>query len=151
MTLVVASQIATGTITYRAAGNSRSRTAATEPIVVAWPDFFNEYGAFGFEPFTLGPHFASFPSGHATTIGSVAGILILLFPAARYAIIPVALWLAATRAFVGAHHASDILAGLALGFFMTIGAAVFMARMGYVFRQNISGLPRIKKTARILW
>lgn len=117
----------------------------------ARPEFFNEHGAFGFDPFTLGPHFASFPSGHATTVGSVAGILLLLFPAARYASVPVAIWLATTRVIVGAHHPSDIVAGLALGFFMAIGAGVFMARMGYIFRQNISGLPRMKKTARILW
>ena len=117
----------------------------------ARPDFFNEYGAFGFHPFTLGSHFASFPSGHATTIGSVAAVLLLLFPAARYVIVPVAIWLATTRVIVGAHYLSDIIAGLALGFSMAIGAGVFMARMGYIFRQNISGLPRMKKTARILW
>ena len=57
----------------------------------------------------------SFPSDHATVAGAVA--IGLLFANRRWGIIAsaLAILMAFTRVYVGAHYVSDVLAGLALG------------------------------------
>ena len=77
--------------------------------------------------------------------------LILFFPRSRYAVIPVAIWLAATRTVSGAHYPSDVMAGLALGFGAAVLTAIVFARLGYVFRQKPAGLPEPKRTFFFLW
>ena len=124
---------------------------AKRSIGRARPQLFPDMGAFSFNPFAIDPYYASFPSGHAATIGSVGGILVLFFPAARHVIIPLAIWIAATRAIVGAHYPSDIVAGLAFGFTATVLTAIVFARLGYIFRQEPFGLPNVKRTFRIFW
>jgi membrane-associated phospholipid phosphatase len=63
----------------------------------------------------------SFPSDHATVVGAVA--VGLLFANRRWGTIAavLALIMAFTRVYVGAHYPSDVLAGLALGGAVAIG------------------------------
>ncbi len=100
----------------------------------ARPQMLDAFGAHHFEPFSLGYAFASFPSGHATTVGAVTALLVLWFPryAALWAIVGV--FLAATRVAATAHYLSDIAGGFLFGLGFTILAARFLARRGVAFR-----------------
>jgi undecaprenyl-diphosphatase len=111
----------------------------------ARPFHFADLGMFSFHPGSLDSLFASFPSGHATTVGAVAGILILLFPRARAVVVPVSIWLASTRIFVGAHYPSDTVVGYALGFGFAVLTALVFARLGFLFQQT-DGLPVPRRT-----
>jgi membrane-associated phospholipid phosphatase len=117
----------------------------------ARPRYFTDSGVLSFNPFSMDSYYASFPSGHAATVGAVAGVVVLFFPRTRYAVIPVAIWVASTRAIVGAHYPSDIVSGLAFGFGAAVLTAIVFARLGYIFRQRPSGLPEVKRTFRIFW
>lgn len=112
----------------------------------ARPALYDDYGAFSSHPFTVKAIFASFPSGHATTIGSVSAILVLLFPRGKYVFLLLGLWFASTRIFVGAHYPSDTIVGFGLGFGLAVVTAIVCARLGFLFRSNPIGLPRLKRT-----
>lgn len=116
----------------------------------ARPMLFAQYGAYHFEPFAMTAVLAGFPSGHATTAGAVATLVVLLFPSARYPAAAVALWVATTRIVLGSHYPSDIVAGLGLGAAVTLALAVAFARLGYLFRLDAGGFPAVKKTALVL-
>ncbi len=88
----------------------------------ARPKLFETFGSLEFQPFTFDADFASFPSGHSTTAGALAGVLVILWPKARVPIICAGLWIAATRFLVGAHYFSDALAGFLFG----LGAAYLL-------------------------
>ncbi|MEZ5670254.1 MAG: phosphatase PAP2 family protein [Alphaproteobacteria bacterium] len=74
---------------------------------------------FAFHPFTIdtSSDFASIPSGHSTTIWSVAVALLVLFGVRRvgWAVVPVALAVSATRVLLTDHFVGDVIAGAALG------------------------------------
>jgi membrane-associated phospholipid phosphatase len=61
------------------------------------------------------PATTSFPSSHASMAMAAAFPLSLAHPEAASLWFVLALLMAATRVYVGAHHASDVLAGVALG------------------------------------
>lgn len=82
----------------------------------ARPKFFDTLGPVEFRPFTFDYDYASFPSGHATTIFALGTALAILFPRARVLLIVAAGWVAATRFLIGSHYLSDALAGGCLGF-----------------------------------
>lgn len=113
----------------------------------ARPLHFAELGMFSFHPGALSAQFASFPSGHATTIGAVAGVLVLLFPRSKVVVLPLSFWLASTRIFVGAHYPSDTVVGYGLGFGVAVLTALVFARLGFLFRQT-DGLPVLRRTVR---
>lgn len=69
----------------------------------------------GFDPFRFGHDFASFPSGHATTLAAASVAIAVLSPQWRVPILVLGLLLAFTRVMVTAHFLSDVLAGLVLG------------------------------------
>lgn len=98
------------------------------------PEFFEEHGTLYFHPFDPGHDFGSFPSGHSTTIGAVAMILMLWFPRWRIAIALLALLAAATRIAARAHYPSDIAAGLLIGGLYALYLARWLAARGAVFR-----------------
>ena len=81
----------------------------------ARPKLFDALGSLEFQPFTFDSDFASFPSGHATTAGALAGVLSVIWPKARVAVFCAALWIASTRFLIGAHYFSDAVAGFAFG------------------------------------
>jgi membrane-associated phospholipid phosphatase len=57
----------------------------------------------------------AFPSGHAVHVGAVVSASSRYFPGLRKVAWPLGLGVAATRIFLLAHWASDVIAGLALG------------------------------------
>lgn len=79
------------------------------------PRLLFEEGRLGFEPFTYGHAFNSFPSGHATTSAAAAVILACALPRWRWVFLPAGFLLALTRVAIQAHYLSDVLAGFALG------------------------------------
>lgn len=99
----------------------------------ARPAFYGEYGAYHFDPFVVTRYSSSFPSGHATTIGTVAAILMIWFPRQWLPIAIVGLMLSALRIPAAAHYPSDITAGFLFGLIVTIVAARFFAvrRVGF--------------------
>lgn len=110
----------------------------------ARPVHYDEHGAFTFDPFAVDASFASFPSGHSTTSGAAAAVLVLLLPRARFLVLAFFIWIASTRIMAGQHYPSDVIAGFSFGFaFATLTAIVF-ARLGYMFSLREDGLPRLK-------
>lgn len=59
--------------------------------------------------------FASYPSGHATTIWTVAFALILIFGRRGWVMLPVAIIVSVTRVVLTDHYVGDIIAGAVLG------------------------------------
>jgi undecaprenyl-diphosphatase len=100
----------------------------------ARPRLIDELGAHHFDPFTTGYLNASFPSGHATTVGAIAGILMVWYPRWSLLFIELGLFIAATRIAAEAHYPSDVVAGFLLGSFFSIGLARWLARRGVLFR-----------------
>lgn len=89
-----------------------------------------------FDPAAFQAEFASFPSGHATTTGALAIILVLLLPKLRLVWIGVGIAAGFSRVVVGAHYPSDVICGLALGAFFSWLVARFLAQRGIMFRQR---------------
>lgn len=100
----------------------------------ARPLSIDELGAWHLDPFSLGYAFASFPSGHSTTVGAVTAIFILWYPRYWLLIAEIGLVLAATRIAALAHYPSDVASGLLLGSTVTIVLARFLASRRVVFR-----------------
>ena len=106
----------------------------------ARPEHFRELGALAFEPFR-NASFASFPSGHATTVGGLFAAVALLFPRLRLPCLLLALWFGATRILVGSHYPSDVAAGLAWGAWFSYFSAMLFARHGVLFVCGADGWP----------
>jgi membrane-associated phospholipid phosphatase len=112
----------------------------------ARPMYFNEFGVLSLHPFAFNARFAGFPSGHATTMGAMFGIALLLFPRRWYIALAITACIASTRVFVGAHYPSDTVAGFGLGCAFALACGLVFARLGFIFRPMPSGLPVRKKT-----
>jgi len=115
----------------------------------ARPFYFNDFGVLSLHPFAMDARFAGFPSGHATTMGAVFGILLLLFPRRWYVALAVTACIASTRVFVGAHYPSDTVAGFGLGLAFAVVSGLVFARLGFIFGQTSSKLPVRKRTFRL--
>jgi membrane-associated phospholipid phosphatase len=98
-------------------------------------------GATGPIGFTLDSAYASFPSGHSTTMGALAAAIIFLSPRLAIPALVFTLSVAVSRVVVGAHHFSDIVAGYGLGVWTVIVIALVMARRGYGFSRGPGALP----------
>jgi membrane-associated phospholipid phosphatase len=74
-----------------------------------------------------GPSFQSghdsFPSGHAFSAFAMAAVLSSFYPAGRWIWYSLAVLVAFTRVYIGAHFASDVLAGAVLGVWIGIWAS----------------------------
>ena len=105
--------------------------------------------AFSFFPFEGGHVYASFPSGHATTIGAIMMSLYLLAPALRLPVLVLALWLGFSRVMVGAHYPSDVIAGLTLGAWFALLLATLFARYGFLFKHIGKEFPRPRTGLRV--
>jgi len=79
------------------------------------PKMLRESGIFDLDPLSATYDWNSFPSGHASTGGAIAGVLWILLPRFRplWALVGVAIPL--SRVVVGAHYLGDALVGGVLG------------------------------------
>jgi undecaprenyl-diphosphatase len=117
----------------------------------ARPKLFEHGGSLHFEPFTIGHDFNSFPSGHSTTMGAVAMVLMLWFPKARVPVFLLCAFLAVTRIAARAHYPSDVVAGFSLGLLYALFLARWLARRRVAFRFTNNALlpvPRFRMLAR---
>jgi len=117
----------------------------------ARPKFLEDLGPGYFSPMSVGYSFASFPSGHATALGSVAGILLIWMPSRAILILAVFASVAFSRVVVRAHYPADVVAGFCLGLLMTIYLARWMAVRRLAFR-NVAKrlLPQVRCAAALL-
>ncbi len=113
----------------------------------ARPKYFEKLGPIEFQPFTFDHSFASFPSGHATTAGAMAGVLAFVWPGARVPLFIAGAWIASTRFLIGAHYFSDTVVGCAIG----VAAAYFvrdrLALRDWLFRKNKDGSIKLRGQA----
>jgi undecaprenyl-diphosphatase len=70
----------------------------------------------------------SFPSGHATRMGTIAAWGSILFPGLAWAAIGVALWTAWSRVALGIHFLLDVVIGLGIGVVTSLLVLVIMGR-----------------------
>lgn len=94
----------------------------------ARPWMFGEFGAYHFDPFVVNKYFSSFPSGHSTTMGAVAAVLMIWFPRYWLPIGIAGLVFSAFRVPAAAHYPSDVAAGFLFGFVIAVVMARFLAR-----------------------
>lgn len=106
----------------------------------ARPYVADESGVYAFHPFRFEHAFQSFPSGHATTAGSLALILMIWYPQARGPLFLAMAVLASTRIPAGAHYPSDVAAGFTFGAIMALVIARWLARRRAVFGFRNGGL-----------
>lgn len=106
----------------------------------ARPWHFETHGPYAFEPFQLSSDFASFPSGHSTSIGTFAMAVAILFPIMRIPVLLVAAAVAISRYMGGVHYPADVLAGLMLG----MAFAWFVAR--WMFSRNLAIFPNMARS-----
>lgn len=77
-------------------------------------------GVFEFTPFAFKASWASFPSGHSTTAMAMMVAAAMIWPRHALGLVATGAFIALTRAFVGAHWLSDVLAGIAFGTVFTL-------------------------------
>jgi undecaprenyl-diphosphatase len=104
----------------------------------ARPKFLDSLGAGSFAPFQPSYDFASFPSGHSTTMGAVGAVLALWFPRWRIPIVLATMFIAFTRIIARAHYPTDVVAGYTVGFLVSVALARFLAgrRTAFVFGKS---------------
>ena len=113
----------------------------------ARPKFFEKLGPVEFQPFTFDYDFASFPSGHATTAGALAGVLAIIWPRARVPLFIAGAWIASSRFLIGAHYFSDAVAGGAIGLASAYFLRERLARRDWLFRKHHDGAIKLRGQA----
>lgn len=112
----------------------------------ARPRMVEQVGVYGFSPFEFNHAFQGFPSGHATTAGALAVLLMLWHPRAKWPLFAGMFVLACARIPAGAHYPSDVVAGFSIGALMTLAMARWLARRRAVFSfDGNSLLPRLNR------
>lgn len=115
----------------------------------ARPVHFLQDGYYGVTPFSLDASYASFPSGHSTTIGALAMVLAIAAPKYRALFLTLALAVGATRIALGAHYPSDVAGGLLFGAFMAYFVARLGAAYGLLFLDNTAPWPQVRPAFRL--
>lgn len=92
-----------------------------------------EFGPHYFDAFEFQHLFQSFPSGHATTAGSLGMLVALFYPPARTLAFIMFGLLAFSRVAAGAHYLSDVIAGYTIGALFTLWLARWLAQRRVVF------------------
>ncbi|WP_222875317.1 phosphatase PAP2 family protein [Terrihabitans soli] len=105
----------------------------------ARPSLIEEAGPYAFDIFGPSAKWASFPSGHTTTIMSCAAALALLLPRWRVPILIAGVVFSCSRVFIGAHYPTDVLGGIALGALVSWLFARALAQRRVVFRFDDEG------------
>lgn len=111
------------------------------------PVVFDRDGAFSLMPFQFDYAQASFPSGHATTMGALAAVIAAIVPRARWPAFLACGLIASSRVFVAAHYPSDVVAGFLLGGALTWYYALALSAAGVVFLQKTDGVIRTRAVA----
>jgi membrane-associated phospholipid phosphatase len=116
-----------------------------------------EANAFHFSHFAGNPAYYSFPSGHATTAFALALAVSVIWPQARLAMAVYAIFIAATRLVLVAHHPSDVVAGALVGIIGAMFVRYWFAarRLGFAIQRDGSIVSlvgpssgRLKRVAR---
>ncbi len=96
--------------------------------------------------------FASFPSGHSTTVFATAVALGALFPKARWPLIVLAIVAASTRVILNAHYPSDVIAGAVVSTVYVVWMVKVFAARRVVFSVSDEGyaVPMAGPSARRL-
>lgn len=108
----------------------------------ARPKLLNEFGAHHFDFAAFDSVYASFPSGHSTTTGSLFMALVLLMPRWSAIWFVLAMLGGVSRVVVDAHYPSDVVAGLAFGAAFVLFLARWLAQRGTMFSFDTSWIPR---------
>lgn len=111
----------------------------------ARPELIESHGSLSFDAFQFTREFASFPSGHATTIGAVTFVLCVWYPTLRLPLLAAGGALALSRIVVREHYPADVVAGFTIGALVAILLARALARRGllYAFRADGKGRHRL--------
>ena len=116
------------------------------------PIHFDLNGAFDFLPFQFNYAQASFPSGHSTTMGALAVVIMVVAPRVRIAALALCALVAASRVVVGSHFPSDVVGGFLLGAAYTWFYVLALAEAGIGFARAPGGPIRARVMAiRRLW
>lgn len=102
----------------------------------ARPKLLETLGAYHFDAFSIKASLASFPSGHTTSVFALAIAMGLLLPRSRTPLLIAAAVVGLSRAVVGSHYLSDVLAGAALGIATALVVARFMADRTFAFEMG---------------
>lgn len=94
------------------------------------PGLLADYGIYGFDFFSSGYDYSSFPSGHANTIAALLTALYLIFPRRAYLYVIAATLPVMSRVVIGAHFLSDVIFGSYLGIVTTILLKQIFAKNG---------------------
>lgn len=117
----------------------------------ARPTLWFDEGIYGFSPFAFpsSNYYQSFPSGHSTTLFTIAGAITCFFPRLRIMMLVFASFFAFSRVVIGAHYLSDIIVGGVFGYYVAFWMRDWYVKKGWVFiRQN--GVYRIKAPGQLL-
>ena len=108
--------------------------------------------AVSFEPLTIGYAHAAFPSGHATTAGSLAVLVAVVFGRWSIPIVVAVAVVALSRVMIGAHHLSDAVAGFLIGGGGTYVVIAWTAAAGLGFTTGRGGnlKPNLIAVRRVL-
>ena len=79
------------------------------------PMMLFEANLYGFDFFRIGHEYNSFPSGHVTTVFSIAAALSLFFPKYWAPFFVYALVVSASRVIIDTHFVGDVIAGAYIG------------------------------------
>jgi lipid A 4'-phosphatase len=101
--------------------------------------FTNE--TFGFDWWGTRADFWSFPSGHATTVVAIAAALYYLWPRYLPLYVSFAVLVSLSRAVIGAHYVSDVIAATFIATAATAYLRHVFERSGVVLYDAASGLP----------
>jgi undecaprenyl-diphosphatase len=95
---------------------------------------YDQFGEFHFVIPGFPSVYASFPSGHAITAFACAVALGYFLPRLRWALLTLAVLVAISRVVVGAHYASDVIAGAAIGWLSAVLVRRAFATRGIAFK-----------------
>ena len=120
-------------------------------LVLKWslgrarPKLYEQVGPVHFDFLAFNGTYTSFPSGHSTTVATLATCLYFIFPTYRWLIVVAAFWLAFSRVMAGAHYPSDVIAGTLLGMTFTFFTVRALARrrLGFHFSSIGKIMPNI--------
>jgi undecaprenyl-diphosphatase len=125
----------------------------------ARPGVGGSINPFLFDPFHWAPAYASFPSGHGTTVFAVLAAFGTLFPRARTALLVYAIVIAISRVVLRAHYVSDVMVSAAFGvvgvilvrrWFAALRLGFAIGPDGHIVQYSGPSVRRIKAVARDL-